>query len=156
MLNSLQNICFSTIASNANKTEFCAGMLPNSHSVISNPYLTKERCEKDIRDSIRAGIRSHLRPDTFLSMKDFVASLRKLGYSQQFVAATAAPDWSMFYLHLVFHSDSHEKMKFLRRAESMVRHLYGFAAIFLLCARRVAFSQLSAKVPIASPRGILN
>jgi hypothetical protein len=119
MPNSLKNICFGTIASNANKTEFCAGMSPTNHSILSNPYLTKERCEKNIRDSVRAGIRSHLRPDTFLRMKDFVTSLRKLGYSQEFVAVTAAPDWSTFYLHLIFHSDSEEKMEFLRRAESL-------------------------------------
>jgi hypothetical protein len=119
MPSSLKDVCFSAIAKNTRKPELCAGMSLISHSTILNPYVTKERCEKDVRDSVRAGMTSHLGPLSFPRMADFVAVLKKLGYSQPFVVADDTPDWSIFYEHLVFRSDSQEKMEFLRRAESL-------------------------------------
>lgn len=117
----VRNNCFSAIAMNTHVPALCANIIPAENNMTGMLYIDRKGCEVEIGFLIRDNdTRTNYGPEYFAKISDFAHALQKLGYERPYLVNEKAPDWSEFYLHLVFDtSDVQNRQEFLERAEAL-------------------------------------
>ena len=117
----VRNSCFSAIALNTHVPALCANINPAENNMTGISYINRKNCEAGIGFFIRYNdTRTHYGPQYFAKYSEFVHTLQKLGYEKPYLVDEKAPDWSAFYMQLVFNTrDVEKQQEFLKRAEAL-------------------------------------
>ena len=117
----LRSGCFFYLAKNMRQSALCAKI----GEYASSSYVSRQRCEEQLQDSLRRGERAPPRtrerfgPTVFPTAARLARAMRKLGYSEPFVTRPGGADWNGFYGYLRFHASAEQKQEFLHRAETL-------------------------------------